>query len=190
MCGGTRLSGTNDYPIGGLSPRVRGNPPPCLPRPSFHRSIPACAGEPRAVGYGQVGSWLSPRVRGNLSPSAVSGVSNRSIPACAGEPFNPGERVEGYTVYPRVCGGTTVGGVQAQAVQVYPRVCGGTTSTTSSKAGRVGLSPRVRGNLYADYPNPEYERSIPACAGEPQRCRLAKPPIMVYPRVCGGTCRL
>ena len=32
----------------GLSPRVRGNPPPALLRVVLKRSIPACAGEPLA----------------------------------------------------------------------------------------------------------------------------------------------
>ena len=52
---------------------------------------------------------------------------------------------------------------------------------------RLGLSPRVRGNLVL----PDYEdalrRSIPACAGEPGDGRGRRRHHRVYPRVCGGT---
>ena len=78
-----------DDPItlaGGLSPRVRGNPPARYNRRGRRRSIPACAGEPTAERYcyghhrvyprvcggtgfsvrlAPVGAGLSPRVRGN-----------------------------------------------------------------------------------------------------------------------------
>ena len=51
----------------------------------------------------------------------------------------------------------------------------------------MGLSPRVRGNQRRSLVGRPRQRSIPACAGEPQpshsKCRHRK----VYPRVCGGT---
>ena len=51
----------------------------------------------------------------------------------------------------------------------------------------LGLSPRVRGNPPhpADHAAPD--RSIPACAGEPQTLRRKNCGPRVYPRVCGGT---
>ena len=49
------------------------------------------------------------------------------------------------------------------------------------------LSPRVRGNPCQPQPNPEGERSIPACAGEPPKFWAKYKTGQVYPRVCGGT---
>ena len=110
-------------------------------------SIPACAGEPRAVPpaycYGQVyprvcggtafqqlpdvqAEGLSPRVRGNPVPNRRKHLCVRSIPACAGEP----------------CSGC----LRAGLIGVYPRVCGGTLTDSVTILARYGLSPRVRGN--------------------------------------------
>ena len=131
---------------------------------------------------------LSPRVRGNPSLSLLSPVSLRSIPACAGE---PGAGPRGFTGF-----------------SVYPRVCGGTLGRASGTVVQDGLSPRVRGNPTCRLPSGRYERSIPACAGEPvvldfpvklvavypPRVRgnpndkpYAREILGVYPRVCGGT---
>ena len=50
-----------------------------------------------------------------------------------------------------------------------------------------GLSPRVRGNhAHADGAQ-EDDRSIPACAGEPDSHGVQTRRVKVYPRVCGGT---
>ena len=56
-------------------------------------------------------------------------------------------------------------------------------------AVKVGLSPRVRGNLSGFLRRGRIDRSIPACAGEPPTSRLGElwPHRPVYPRVCGGT---
>ena len=90
---------------------------------------------------------LSPRVRGNLSPRATRSPRSRSIPARAGEPLEK-ERL-------------------GRPLRVYPRACGGTTRDSYYRGLKVGLSPRVRGNL----PDPAAVgvplRSIPAHAGEP-----------------------
>ena len=51
----------------------------------------------------------------------------------------------------------------------------------------MGLSPRVRGNLYIITEHLGYVRSIPACAGEPGGWRGRWLAARVYPRVCGGT---
>ena len=70
---------------------------------------------------------------------------------------------------------------------VYPRVCGGTFSGVLSIIEGGGLSPRVRGNRIATHAGLPSARSIPACAGEPQRLQAALTAPPVYPRVCGGT---
>ena len=110
---------------------------------------------------------LSPRVRGNLSRTRSSLMPLRSIPACAGEP--------GITVTVcLLCG-------------VYPRVCGGTMPKLADLYPCHGLSPRVRGNPAGLLAAILRWRSIPACAGEPQRYAGGRQPQQVYPRVCGGT---
>ena len=117
---------------------------------------------------GDAGQGLSPRVRGNPDRGQDDVPRTRSIPACAGEPP--------CRVTPRGC------------VTVYPRVCGGTASAVMSRYARIGLSPRVRGNLSGRLWQAWQRRSIPACAGEPLRTNWKMRAKQVYPRVCGGTC--
>ena len=50
-----------------------------------------------------------------------------------------------------------------------------------------GLSPRVRGNLLLRSVPETMDRSIPACAGEPNSSTQSSDGSAVYPRVCGGT---
>ena len=50
-----------------------------------------------------------------------------------------------------------------------------------------GLSPPVRGNQNAKLDDQRQARSIPACAGEPDRHDDFTTLAMVYPRLCGGT---
>ncbi len=134
----------------GLSPRVRGNQCARAISVLTNRSIPACTGEPAwgvthellyevyprvyggtplfRVGY-KICLGLSPRVRGNRRESLRICANRRSIPACTGEPF-----------------------AHATAriiAEVYPRVYGGTGRIQIRKNFYHGLSPRVRGNLYA-----------------------------------------
>ena len=152
------------------------------------RSIPACAGEPLGTGgarpAGQVyprvcggtlmctlslytSGGLSPRVRGNPIFAAATATYPGSIPACAGEPL-------------RNC-------CPSLQKAVYPRVCGGTSCASCRQLYSVGLSPRVRGNRGPAFRQPEFPRSIPACAGEPVKSRISQSARGVYPRVCGGT---
>ena len=66
-------------------------------------------------------------------------------------------------------------------------MCGGTHSIGIAHRPRLGLSPRVRGNLGGEASAIIGDRSIPACAGEPYGLRLLVRLSAVYPRVCGGT---
>ena len=52
---------------------------------------------------------------------------------------------------------------------------------------KMGLSPRVRGNHSLFAVGELVDRSIPACAGEPNLMQLISSKVKVYPRVCGGT---
>ena len=137
---------TNIYPQG-LSPPTRGNPRNDVRVEVAPGSIPAHAGEPRAVyfgvGLGMVyprprggtpsfrfacvrSQGLSPPTRGNRERPSWSQAERRSIPAHAGEPDSAGARARGRGVYPRPRGGTL-----ADRYQPNPQ---------------AGLSPPTRGN--------------------------------------------
>ena len=152
------------------------------------RSIPACAGEPRPIGWSRRTSRVYPRVRGGtdfirysissaqgLSPRARGNLflslfrlnSFRSIPACAGEPDKN-----------RCSLGVS---------KVYPRVRGGTLFERYRDCVHAGLSPRARGNHLRTARAFSVKRSIPACAGEPKPLPAGLVPEKVYPRVRGGT---
>ena len=170
VCGGTWSRSNGSSPLGGLSPRVRGNQSSAEDVAFKPRSIPACAGEPgrcpdcqhlsrvypRVCGgtvREQLGltlaQGLSPRVRGNLQDQPRGLGQLRSIPACAGEPP------------------TMLRPPSTLHYSVYPRVCGGTAEMLRSMTWQEGLSPRVRGNRHALATLELITRSIPACAGEP-----------------------
>ena len=168
VCGGTDGHPANTALVGGLSPRVRGNPAVYHELLGITRSIPACAGEPGRGGAAGIGgkvyprvcggtirsrstttspTGLSPRVRGNRRVYNGNAGRSGSIPACAGEPANSRNHWPLVRVYPRVCGGTEDGGAARHKVK--------------------GLSPRVRGNPPPPLVNRFKKGSIPACAGEP-----------------------
>ncbi len=149
VCGGTDVELLQGDSHSGLSPRVRGNPVDANVLNIAERSIPACAGEPGYVCanspkckvYPRVCGGtgferqcilsdfgLSPRVRGNPVIRTLDVIDPRSIPACAGEPPQ--------CLY------------ILSDIAVYPRVCGGTLRPRSSLTASIGLSPRVRGNLF------------------------------------------
>ena len=188
VCGGTPDTTDCKRSMMGLSPRVRGNRAGPAGGSQYLRSIPACAGEPRAlraaVAAAQVyprvcggtipprlharrPQGLSPRVRGNPTSAACSPSRFGSIPACAGEP--------------RACR------PRPSPTGVYPRVCGGTRASRLVTASTSGLSPRVRGNHSGAFKGILRRGSIPACAGEPSRQIATPARARVYPRVCGGT---
>ena len=120
-----------------------------------------------ACGHPQRCAGLSPRVRGNLLALLAQEGRPGSIPACAGEP--------------------RAADACARRPSVYPRVCGGTTQSPAQSISRRGLSPRVRGNRFHQFNFNLFNRSIPACAGEPGQSPFGVPASTVYPRVCGGT---
>ena len=64
VCGGTSPVSVRSRQGGGLSPRVRGNPGFAPGPPVSHRSIPACAGEPRRADCRAEGGAVYPRVCG------------------------------------------------------------------------------------------------------------------------------
>ena len=96
-----------------------------------------------------------------------SPLRRRSIPALAGEPIPRYNLPSGRPVYPRACGGTN-----AQHINLI---------------GKVGLSPRLRGNPAIIAPLSVCHGSIPALAGEPVYDPNLEYQSPVYPRACGGT---
>ena len=64
VCGGTARSRSPLLDMGGLSPRVRGNPLPPGVRRCQKRSIPACAGEPDPLAAATGARRVYPRVCG------------------------------------------------------------------------------------------------------------------------------
>ena len=192
VCGGTQHRRRRGHHIGGLSPRVRGNPAATKSACERTRSIPACAGEPRKSArarpiprvYPRVCGgtsivfstrWpyhgLSPRVRGNPTPAPAWPPYRGSIPACAGnrQVSEPANAPKGSIP---ACAGEP-------AKTKPPYVLAVKEIPT--------LSPRVRGNPPFPRRRSRSARSIPACAGEPWAASSAPWPARVYPRVCGGT---
>ena len=146
VCGGSSMARRSGRQSKGLSPRVRGKPPPTRWCSLRWRSIPACAGEarpsrivgitppvyPRVCGGSHSAApsaaaapGLSPRVRGKPGQHRQLGAALRSIPACAGEAPRPRW--------------------SRRQQRVYPRVCGGSQPALRQQPPDEGLSPRVRG---------------------------------------------
>ena len=150
-------------------------------------SIPASAGEPGSCRVSHQSSgvyprecggatrrwterWprqgLSPRVRGSRGSGPCGKTRHGSIPASAGEPAMHTTSQSRPRVYPRECGGA----------HLYPLVI----------VYVWGLSPRVRGSLCRVLVITLNQGSIPASAGEPNRCGCRSRFWKVYPRECGG----
>ena len=91
------------------------------------------------------------------------------IPACAGQPHAP------RALY--------------LLLGAYPRVCGATGRAGASPRPRLGLSPRVRGNLLQLVNDADCIGPIPACAGQPRAQGSTWATSRAYPRVCGATYR-
>ena len=172
----------------GLSPHLRGNPGESRFAGPCGGSIPALAGEPLRPIRGtrqarvyprtcggtydrdaprQLLEGLSPHLRGNHGDHHAQVAPGGSIPALAGEPLRS-PRIGSYP-------------------WVYPRTCGGTRPKSWSTVGARGLSPHLRGNLFAGKEGGHGRGSIPALAGEPFWVGFTPRSRRVYPRTCGGT---
>ena len=109
---------------------------------------------------------LSPRVRGSRLPPLAPFNIARSIPTCAGQP-------EWLWVCRTAC-------------WVYPHVCGAAGLMRRDVKTLTGLSPRVRGSLIIQQRALRWLRSIPTCAGQPNRQPVSTFLTRVYPHVCGA----
>ena len=172
-------------------PRVCGGTCGRPRRPRRTKVYPrVCGGTQALLIFVVPATGLSPRVRGNRIPAAAVVDVIRSIPACAGEPAHVLLVRRSLLGSIPACAGeppSVRGGIVD--VWVYPRVCGGTAQCARRHRRRMGLSPRVRGNLAFFRGRQCCHGSIPACAGEPPPWPPRWRGWRVYPRVCGGTIR-
>ena len=172
----------------GLSPRLRGNRVLPHAQELLRGTIPAPAGKPhsrlaaqwqgrdypRACGETDWNesdstddSGLSPRLRGNRLRHAPSRRPRGTIPAPAGKPRYRARR--------------------QRQTRDYPRACGETAIVSFAKAGHLGLSPRLRGNLVYERVVDFLVGTIPAPAGKPSAAAHLRQSIRDYPRACGET---
>ena len=173
---------------------------PYFPSPCDALVYPRVCGAAAHTGYtvGQnVDRGLSPRVRGSLLPGQGQGRGcERSIPACAGQPHTIASRrlVRPCGVYPRVCGAAVLPWLlMAQLAAGSIPACAGQpprASVIQALAGKVGLSPRVRGSHTSASRMPKalvtvYPR-VCGAASSTQEIELHVRSPRVYPRVCGA----
>ena len=136
--------------VGGSIPAHAGEPHRAAGKDDEPGVYPrACGGTQRRQFAPGADLGLSPRMRGNPNAVGINQSRYGSIPAHAGEP--------------------RWDAVHCKASRVYPRACGGTMQRAPVATREEGLSPRMRGNLFAA-----------------TRC-IARPWSRVYPRACGGT---
>ena len=126
-----------------------------------------CGGTAPSLPPSLIGPGPSPRVRGNrLEAFSREGLIG-TIPAGAGEPPAHWSRRPSH--------------------RDHPRGCGGTFRRDRPTAGRMGPSPRVRGNLFDPIGTNGQAGTIPAGAGEPRRTSPISRSSRDHPRGCGGT---
>ena len=185
-CGEARYTLSRSSNGGGLSPQVRGSPPPLRRGAGWRGSIPAGAGKPttrpslrttqrvyprrcgEALGNASLPApiqGLSPQVRGSPPPLRRGAGWRGSIPAGAGKPASRSGSLRASRVYPRRCGEAKSGGTKRQVAR--------------------GLSPQVRGSRASFPAFAVARRSIPAGAGKPGGHVLAETLMRVYPPRCG-----
>ena len=160
---GSRLSASR---AAGVHPRVCGEAAcsrACARAPRVHPRVCGEAEDAEAIARGMLGP--SPRVRGSLEARAGALHDDGSIPACAGKPRDGARKRSSRGVHPRVCGEASSRGVKLSRW--------------------TGPSPRVRGSPQPAAATDPCRRSIPACAGKPEKSRAPGSRRPVHPRVCG-----
>ncbi len=105
----------------------------------------ACGERLDIVSREMIGFGSSPRVRGTVVRGSGDSIGRRFIPARAGNGFSGTPRFATMTV--------------------HPRACGERNATPATKIRAVGSSPRVRGTVKQQARDREWERFIPARAG-------------------------
>ena len=136
----------------GLSPRVRGSLTSLVSQATYEGSIPASAGQPRAIASPTRSCQVYPRECGAANGHHVVFHARIGLsPRVAGQPARAWHRLDADEVYPRECGAATARSREVMLVW--------------------GLSPRVRGSRLNLAIHHCKRRSIPASAGQPVHYR-------------------
>ena len=170
-----------------LSPPTRGSRYHECGCGALQGSIPAHAGEPKAVAARVIADTVYPRPRGGARETVLDTFITRGL-----SPPTRGSHV------PRIRESTILGSIPAHAGEprtrrsgrpssrVYPRPRGGALVTIRANLVAWGLSPPTRGSRTIAISDPPSLRSIPAHAGEPLPLSPLSPLSPVYPRPRGG----
>ncbi len=153
-------------------PACAGNTPPSPARPQPPRgSSPRVRGTPESALRPPVPPPVHPRVCGeHLMLARGDSITDRFIPACAGN--------------------TVCIFANGAASPVHPRVCGEHRTRGFRSGPMCGSSPRVRGTRHRDRRDHDFDRFIPACAGNTSHGDVQARHPTVHPRVCGEHPRL
>ena len=187
-CGGTHYEALDDAIAEGPSPRVRGNRLGLGARVVECGTIPAGAGEPVDLEHTRLAIGDHPRGCGGTAPSLPP-----SLIGPGPSPRVRGNRLEAFSregligTIPAGAGEPPAHWSRRPSHRDHPRGCGGTFRRDRPTAGRMGPSPRVRGNLFDPIGTNGQAGTIPAGAGEPRRTSPISRSSRDHPRGCGGT---
>ena len=171
----------------GLSPHGRGKPTVLIPPQPGFRSIPARAGETVLRATLPWGGFVYPRTGGgNWLLVATGGAPAGLSPHGRGKPVVLLVMRAGTGSIPARAGETPPGISPNSSCPVYPRTGGGNWDASTHRRSGGGLSPHGRGKHIASMSVCATLGSIPARAGETNKCPLRGFASKVYPRTGGG----
>ena len=107
----------------------------------------------------------SPRAWGTQAERIAEWLELRFIPTCVGNP--------------------SYKGIQQESIAVHPHVRGEPIDIIKNTRGEFGSSPRAWGTLDWIVNNPENNRFIPTCVGNPNRQPARQKCVPVHPHVRG-----
>ena len=166
VCGEHYPAQRKQAPTTGSSPRVRGTLLHLDLAILNSRFIPACAGNTRIKEGGFRGTPVHPRVCGEHQTAAALKVKGTgSSPRVRGTHSSANPKKASWRFIPACAGNTNPNCTENPTITVHPRVCGEHHAIQISAPGWTGSSPRVRGTLFAGWPERPERRFIPACAG-------------------------
>ena len=167
VCGGSASPRRAVKSVRGTSPRVRGKLVRRGSTPEELGYIPACAGEAPAATRPEPARGVHPRVCGGSGRIAVARPrSEGTSPRVRGKPASTASCAVYQGYIPACAGEASTSSARARRRRVHPRVCGGSTTREIESRPVKGTSPRVRGKRRPVCIHGRSGRYIPACAGE------------------------
>ncbi len=167
----------------GSSPLARGTLDKCLINISWHRFIPAGAGNTRPCRRPAPTPAVHPRWRGEHSSLPFQAApTSGSSPLARGTPRNLVFRPLDIRFIPAGAGNTRPAAAAARSIPVHPRWRGEHPTHSRRSASRRGSSPLARGTHLAQHPARRPMRFIPAGAGNTRRGCFLKAAKAVHPR--------